>query len=261
MKSSFNLILKGVFLILSLSSVLFLTSCSDDNDTPPIPTKGTLLGNIQTFDDKLVSTNDAGGVIVTASNLTGQTFTATTDNTGRYTFNDLPFDSYQFEISKTGYGTLKVFGISHVYNKDVISTIVQNVPFGKLSTTTVTGLSFKEFSINGEVGVSFNYALSPTPSPSNKGFVRYFLSTSANVSNSNYTARTEVLSFSSLSANTGFPKERLLEMGFTAGQTVYVRMYGDSFISNNWEDPTSGVEVFPNINPTTVAAVSFVVPN
>ena len=31
--------------------------------------------------------------------------------------------------------------------------------------------------------------------------------------------------------------------------------------SNNWEDPTSGVEVFPNINPTTVAAVSFVVPN
>jgi hypothetical protein len=261
MRKSPNSIFKAIFTTLVIFSIVFISSCSEDNDTPALPTKGTLLGNIQTFDDKLISTSDNGGVTVSASNLTGQTFTTTTDNTGRYTFNELPFDNYQFEISKTGYGTLKVFGISHVYNKDVISTIVQNITFGKLSTTTVTGLSFKEFSINGEVGVSFDYNLSPVPTPSNKAFVRYFLSTSANVSNSNFTARTEVLSFSSLSANTGFTKEKLLEMGFTTGQTVYVRMYGDSFISNNWEDPTSGVEVFPNINPTTVAAVSFVVPN
>lgn len=261
MNKSLNPFHKGFFLIISLFSALFVIACSDDNDTPSLPTRGILLGNIQTFDDKLVSTNDAGGVTVTASNLTGQTFSATTDNTGRYTFNELPYDNYQFEISKSGYGTLKVFGISHVYVKDVISTVVQNIPFGKTSTTTVTGLTFNDFLLNGEVGVSFDYILSPVPTSSKKAFVRYFLGPFADVSNTKFTARSEVFSFSSLSANTGFTKERLLEMGFTAGQTVYVRMYGDSFISNNWEDPTSGIEVFPNINPTTVAAVSFVVPN
>jgi hypothetical protein len=261
MKKIPDSIFKVTFIIFGILSAASITSCSNENETPLIPTKGTLIGNIQTFDDKLVSTNDAGGVTVTASNLTGQTFTATTNNTGRYTFNDLPYDNYQFEISKSGYGTLKIFGISNVYTKDVTSTLVKNIPFGKISTTKVTGLTFSEYLLNDEVGVSFYYNLSPVPTSSNKAFVRYFLGPFADVSNTKFTARSEVFSFSSLSANTGFTKEKLLEMGFTVGQTVYVRMYGDSFISNNWEDPTSGNEVFPNINPTTVAAVSFVVPN
>jgi hypothetical protein len=207
MKKNLKSIFKAAFITLCVLSAAFISSCSDENDTPPIPTKGTLIGNIQTFDDKLIITNDAGGVTITASNLTGQTFTATADNTGRYTFNDLPYDSYQFEISKSGYGTLKVFGISHVYVKDVTSTLVQNIPFGKISTTTVTGLTFSEFLLNGEVGVSFDYNLSPVPTSSNKAFVRYFLGPFADVSNTKFTARSEVFSFSSLSANTGFTKE------------------------------------------------------
>lgn len=261
MKIRFAPTLRILFLLLNFLSALFISSCSDDNGNPSLPTRGNLLGTIQTFDDKLVSANDREGVTVIASNLTGQTFTSKTDNTGRYTFNDLPFDSYQFEISKTGFGTLKIFGLSHIYDKDAVSTIVQNITFGKISTTTVTGLTFKEFILNNEIGVSFGYSLSPVPTPSNKAFFRYFLGTFADVSNTKFKARSEVLSFSSLSANTGFTREKLLEMGFAAGETIYVRMYGDSFVSNNWEDPTSGNEVFPNINPTTVAAVSFVVPN
>ena len=260
MKIHSSLITKLLTILLSVAAVLFVTSCDDENP-PSIPTIGNLIGSVQTFDDKTASTGDNVGVLITASNLTGQTFTATTNNLGRYTFDDLPFDNYQFEISKDGYGTLRVFGISHVKTSDGSSTNVQNITFGKKSTTTVTKLSFRNFLYNGEVGVSFEFGLSPVPTPSNRAFVRYFLGDFADVSNTKFKAKSDVINFSNLSANTGFTREKLLEMGFTSGQTVFVRMYGESFISNNWEDPTSGLEVFPNINPNTVAAVSFIVPN
>jgi hypothetical protein len=109
--------------------------------------------------------------------------------------------------------------------------------------------------------VSFEFGLSPVPTPSNRAFVSYFLGDFADVSNTKFKAKSDNINFSNLSANTGFTRDKLLEMGFTSGQTVFVSIFGESFISNNWEDPTSGLEVFPNINLNTVAAVSFVVPN
>lgn len=52
----------------------------------------------------------------------------------------------------------------------------------------------------------------------------------------------------------------LLSAGFTSGQQVYVRAYGDSFWDNAYDDPAISKRIFPNLNGTTVAATSFVVP-
>ncbi|MFM2139613.1 MAG: hypothetical protein RJA57_1920 [Bacteroidota bacterium] len=239
-----------------LLTILFACSKKNNDNTPPAT--GSLSGTVQTWDDKLTSTTDVAGITVTITNLTG--VSTTTDANGRYTFNNLPFDTYDLSFSKGGYGTYRVFGISHANTGSQTPTQVPLVAYGKQSTTTVTGLSVNGSSLNGEPGVTFAYNLNPAPSTASRAFVRYFLGTTSDVSSNNYRAFSQLSNFSNLSNITGFTQSQLIAMGFSSGQTVFVRMYGDSWRSNDYFDPNLGRQVFPNINPTTVAAISFVVP-
>jgi hypothetical protein len=52
----------------------------------------------------------------------------------------------------------------------------------------------------------------------------------------------------------------LIAWGFTSGQTVFVKVYGDAFWSNEYQDPTTGQKVFPNLNDTSANSISFIVP-
>lgn len=238
-----------------------MNSCSKKDSTPSVPTSGNLFGTIQTWDDKTTSTNDMAGVTVTISNLANKS--TTTDAQGKYTFANLPYDQYDLEISKTGYGTTKVFGITHSYDpaaSSIGNTQIPNISFGKKSTTSVTALAVSGNNVLGEPGVSFSYTVSPTPTPASRAFVRYFLSTAADVSPTKYLAASAVVNFSNGSAITGFSTSQLLGMGFTAGQTVYVKMYGESFVTNEYYQPNLGYKIFPNLNLTSPSAVSFVVP-
>jgi len=49
-------------------------------------------------------------------------------------------------------------------------------------------------------------------------------------------------------------------MGFSSGATVYVKVYGDSFWSNEYENSGLGIKVFVNLNIVSASAVSFDVP-
>lgn len=238
------------FLILNLS-----TGCKKEDER--LPLSGKIAGTIQTWDDKLVSTTDAEGFTVTITSLPNTS--TTTDANGKFSFENLPYDQYDFSFTKTGYGTYRVYGLTHQNNADGVTNIPL-IGMGKMSTTTVTNLEVKSNTINGEPGVSFNYGINPAPSTSSKAFVRYFLGTTADVSNTKYTAYSSVINFSNLSNNTGFTTSELIGMGFQSGQTVYVKLYGDSFKSNDYLDPNTGIRIFPNINPNTVPAVSFVIP-
>lgn len=237
---------------------ILLSACSknsgDSNGTPG----GRLSGTVQTWDDKLNSTTDQAGVTVTVSDQ--PTFVAITDATGRYTFENLTYGAHDLTFSKTGYGTSKLYGVVHNALSATPTTQVANFSFGKTSTTTVTAFAVNGNTINGQPGVSFSYNFGAAPSTGNRAFVRYFLSTAADVSSTSYTAFSAVMNFSSTSAVAGFTVNDLVSMGFSSGQTVYVRMYGESFRSNEYKDPNSGKWIFPNINPNTVAAVSFQVP-
>ena len=251
------------FVLLYLVVVSFgvsLISCSKKDSTPSVPTSGNLFGTIQTWDDKTTSTNDMAGVTVTITNLANKS--TTTDAQGRYTFTNLPYDQYDLEISKTGYGTHKVFGVTHSYDpaSSLGTTQIPNISFGKKSTTTVTALAVNGNVVLGEPGVSFSYTVNPTPTPASRAFVRYFLSTAADVSPTKYLAASAVVNFSNGSGITGFSTSQLVGMGFTSGQTVYVKMFGESFITNEYFQPNLGYKIFPNLNLTSQPAVSFVVP-
>lgn len=244
-------------LIVLLSVAAFLFSCKKES-AQNTPVAARMFGTVQTWDDKTTSTSDMAGIKVTITNLAN--VSTTTDATGRYSFENVAFDLYDLEFSKTGYGTFKLYGVTHAYNASTNYTQLPLVGFGKLSTTTVTSLTVSGNTIGGEPGVTFDYGLSPAPSTASRAFVRYFLGTTAGVSSTSYSAFTGLLNFSNLSNITGFSKSQLLGYGFTSGQTVYVRMYGDSFRSNEYTDPNTGKTIFPNINTTTAPAVSFVVP-
>jgi len=100
----------------------------------------------------------------------------------------------------------------------------------------------------------------PTGSNGNTRYVRYFLSTASTVSNENY------IYFSPGQISQINPLEIILtsndfsNAGFSSGETVFVKAYGDSFWSHEYDDPNLGRKVFPNLNTNSVNASSFVVP-
>lgn len=233
---------------------ILLISCKKDSP-PPIP-NGDISGTLQTFDDRLTALTDAGGFVVTLSNPAGSNMTTTTDANGRFTFVGVPYDSYELSFLKSGYGTYRIFGLSH----DSATTQIPHFSVGRTSTTTVTILNVAGNTFQGEPGVRFTYMIGSVPTTTSRAFVRYFLGTNNNVSPTNYTAFSELINFTNNSAETGFTTRALISMGFSSGQTVWVRMLGDSWRSNDYFDPNLRRRVFPNINTTSPAAISFVVP-
>lgn len=249
-----KLLIKNIQLqLVFIAFVTLFFSCKKETATNNTSV-GKLNGTIQTWDDKLNSTNDAAGITVTISNLPNTT--TTTDVNGRFSFDNLPNDEYDLVLSKNGYGTKKIIGLSHTS----ATTTIPVIGFGKISTTTVSTLSVSGNTFNGEPGVSFNYAFSPAPTTSNRSFVRYFFSNAATVSNTNYAAYSSLKSYSSNISFAGFTNGELIAMGFTSGQTIFVKAYGDSFQSNDYTEPNTGLRIFPNLNTTSPAAVSFIMP-
>ena len=50
----------------------------------------------------------------------------------------------------------------------------------------------------------------------------------------------------------------LINMGFATGTAVYVKVYGESFWSNDYA--SGSLRRFPNLNSNSADAVSFIVP-
>jgi len=243
-----------------LFSLVFISCKKDNNNTV---TKGAITGTVTLWNDKTTSQTDASGVLVTIANLPGKTFT--TSANGQFRFDDITFDNYDLVFTKAGYGTFKIYGVSHAKpsgstGTTQITTVVPAIQMGAQSTTTITAHTLVSTTFNGNPGVSYSYSVSPAPSGSNRGYVRAFLSTSSSVSNTNYTAYSAVRSVLSSPANGGFSLEELNGFGFSSGQTVYIKLYGESFVSNDYTDPSTGKRVFPNLNTTSATAISFIVP-
>ena len=237
-------------------------SCSSNSNETPTPAGGTLSGSVQLWDDKLTTSTDNSGVTITVNDLTNTS--ATTDAAGKYTFATLPYGLHDFTVSKAGYGSYKLFGVSHnsasISSSSISGTVVPAIQFGKLSTTSITSLSVSGNTYNGNPGVSVLYSVSPTPTSVNRGYARYFLSTDQGVSNTNYKYASPIVSVLNNNVTGGFTKDDLLTAGFKSGQPVYLRLYGESVQSNTYTDPNIGIQAFPNLNLTTPSAVSFVMP-
>ena len=239
-----------------LTLLTIIASCSEKSDTTPAPASGKLMGTVQVWDDKTNLLTDNSGVTVTVDDVANTS--TVTDATGKYSFDNLSYGLHDLTISKSGYGAYKIFGASHT--SAVNATVLPAIQFGKLSTTSITSLTLTSKMYNGAEGVSFTYSVAPTPTAANRGYVRHFLSTNKDVSNVNYMYASDIRSLLNNNTIGGFTKEELAVMGFTSGQTVYIKAYGESVQSNTYTDPNVGIRVFPNSNPNSVAAISFVMP-
>lgn len=251
------------YLYAVLLTVLFFSSCSKSTDSANEPTSGDINGTIQVWDDKLNSLADRSGVTVTLEKADGDLI-ATTNTNGRYEFKNVPFGEYDLVISKSNYGTMQLFDIRHAKTTTgtatSTTTTVPSFSFGQKSTTQITNLSVVSTIFSGGPGVTFGYTLSPAPTSSNNGYVRFFFGNSVAVTANNYVAFSEVRGISNNGGNVGFSKDDLIRFGFKAGQTIFVKLYGESVVSNAYFDANTGRTVFPNLNEVSPAAVSFVLP-
>jgi len=245
-----------------LSSLIL--SCKKETKTPAEPETGAISGTIRLYDDKTNQVTNSSGVTVTVIGQPGKT--TTTDNDGRFRLEGLTFDNYDLSFAKTGYGTYKIFGIDHRKQPNtpsgtVSTTQLSNViNLGAVSSSSVSSLTALDYTYNEGPGIEFSYSLNPEPSASSRGYIRTFLSKTYTISSTNYQAYSLTKSVLNNSTKGGFSNEELFAFGFNKGDSVYVKVYGDSFYSNDYTEPSTGKRVFPNLNSVSPSAVNFVIP-
>jgi hypothetical protein len=237
----------------SFMLILFITSCSSNDDEPAAATKANISGSVNLYNE---STDQVDKSNMTVSVVgTMPLISAVTNAEGRFVLSNVPFGTYTLEYTKNGYGTYKKFGVVHGSNGQ--ATALTAIPsLGQVSTTSITGLTASASANQVVLSISTN----PAGSAANRRYIRYFLSTSQSVSATNYSYYSPVF----ISQINPFEKTilvtELISAGFTSGQQVYVRAYGDSFWDNAYDSPEFNRRIFPNLNATTVPAASFIVP-
>lgn len=246
--------MKFNYVILLLIVLVGFTSCSKDNDETPQPiTKANIIGSVNLYDEG-VTQIDNSGMTVSLEGIM-PSISATTAVNGDFTISDVPFGNYTLVYEKLGFGTFRKFDLEHTNTGS--STIITETPsLGETSTTQVTDLTV---SVNGN-DVIVSITTNPAGSNGNMRYVRYFLSTDANVSNENYTYYSPGLISQTNPYEITLSQNELTNAGVSSGQTVHVKVYGDSFWSNEYDDLDIGRKIFPNLNMTSANSVSFMVP-
>ena len=242
------LLLSGSFIL-----ILFSTSCSSTDDRPVAATAASISGSVILYNESTTMI-DKSNMIVSVLGSTPLISTLT-DSDGKFVLTNVPFGTYTLDYTKSGFGTYKKFGVVHGTNGQ--ATSLPSIPsLGQVSTTSITGLTASTSANQVVLSITTN----PAGSAANRRYVRYFLSTNPLVSATNYSYYSPVY----ISQINPFDKTisvtELLSAGFTSGQQVYVRAYGESAWDNAYDDPDLGRRIFPNLNAITVPATSFTVP-
>ena len=232
--------------------LLGISSCSKDEDPTPDPiTKANITGSVNLYDEGTTQIDNSNMTVKVEG--TTPSISATTDANGDFILADVPFGTYTILYEKSGFGTFKKFDIEHENN----ATAILNTPsIGEISTTQITNL---EANVSGN-DIIISVTTNPAGSNGNTRYVRYFLSTDSNVSSENYTYFSPGLVSQINPKEITLSNNDLTSAGFSTGETVFVKVYGDSFWSNEYDDLDLGRNVFPNLNMTSNNSVSFIVP-
>jgi hypothetical protein len=238
--------IKFVLLALLMS---FTTACGEEDDPLPNPPSADITGQVKLYDE---GTNpvSASGMTVSAE---GLRIEALTDGEGRFQLEDVLLGPVVIVYEKSGYGTFKNF--VEDFSEDLNLTEVPSL--GKISQTDVITNSVSTEGM--EVRISSVTTGTNTP----VRYLRYFFSARSDVSSVSYDAYLERPVESDPDLNPVvfvISAQELNDLGFPSGRTVYVRVYGDSFYSNDYEDPNEGRRIFPNLFEDTAQSVQFEVP-
>lgn len=239
------------FAKLTLFSLLLTlaSACGEEDDPLTNPPSADISGQVKLFDE---GTNEISpsGMTVSAEGLRIEDLT---DGDGRFLLQDVLLGRVVVAYEKSGYGTYKKF--IDDFNEDLVLTEVPSL--GKISQTDViTNSVIVE-------GMEVRIASVTTGTNTPIRYLRYFFSTRSDVSSESYEAFLDRPVESDPRVNPAvltITGQELNELGFTSGTTVYARVYGDSYYSNDYEDPNEGRRVFPNLFEDTAQSVQFQVP-
>lgn len=231
--------------------------------------RGNITGSIQVFDLEGKLVQDASGVTVSIEQSSVST---KTQANGRWTLDSIPFGTYDISISKPGFGTAKILGVYHAATNHGTTLIGKSRIINQISNIEVTAISTKKVSEViptlpsliasnlAEDGIIFDPVFNTT-TPGDKP-IRLFFSNTADVSTTNYVA-TLKQKFSGKpneSENFNFGVSWFVSNGFQPGQTIYVKAFGDGFGDDDYDDPISGIAVFPSLAAKGSPVASFVLP-
>lgn len=239
--------------IVLLLAVIGFVSCNNDDEMNDEATFANISGTVILYDEGTNKTDNAGMTVKTEGS--GAVITSLTDAGGKFTLKDVPFGNYTLVFEKAGYGTFKKFDIKHT-SADSPAILTETPSLGQKSTTQITALTVNNS--GGEIVISAT--TSPAGNAGNRRYIRFFYSKSSTVSAESYTYVSQGMVSQINPYTLTLSKSTLTGMGFASGTTVYVKVYGDSFWSNEYAVPQKEAKVFPNLNTVSANAVSFVVP-
>lgn len=230
---------------------LFVGCTSTDDQKFNFQNASNIIGSVKLYDEGTTAINNSDMIV----SIEGTTYNAVTDTLGNFTLKDVPYGTYTLNYEKSGFGAYKVFDLEHSFTGS--STIITDVPsLGKISKTEISDLSTTSNSTDLDVLVTTN----PSGSINNRRYIRYFISEDSNVSSIDYKLYSPTLISRINPYTINISKNDLLSAGFSSGQTVYIKIYGDSFWSNAYDNPFLNRRVFPNLNLNTPSSTSFIIP-
>lgn len=243
--------MRSIFLLFISLSFLFIAACTLKNAPPqPIFTSANASGSVSLYDEGTNPLSDSG-MTVTASTA-DTSISVVTDTTGKFFYEDLPYDTYNLTFEKEGYGTYKIFDLLHDNGSSFLTTIPT---LGQKSSTEVIDLTQSQF----EQSILVNVTLDPPASSTDIKYIRFFLGLTDSISYSQYMEFSQPIMVDTTPTVITLSQEFLNGIGFETETTVYIRVYGCSYYGNLYL-AEEGWQVFPNINPNAVPSIPFVVP-
>lgn len=232
--------------------------------------RGNITGFIRVYDNDGKELSDAGGVTIKIEQTNVSTQSA---GNGKWTLDSIPFGNYDIIFSKPGFGTNRIKGLYHAAQNHATTNVGASRSISMVSTLTIPQLIAKKLSETApavanlinvgliEEGILFNPIF--VHSGTNEKAVRLFFSTSPDVSSAKYMAtdKQRYTGKENVRENDNFKLSWFKDNGFTSGQTIYVKAYGDASFSDDFEDDISGVTIFPSMSLNGSPVVSFVLPD
>lgn len=222
---------------------------------------GSITGSLGVYDEFSWPETDFAGVAVTLSSGSFQK-KGTTDAAGHYAFSGIPTGTYNLSYEKAGFGTMKVFGLSHT-GGGLLPTPVQEVNILQLpARTAIDSIS--------AVNSSFYYRVWIYLDTSSTHYVQYYgnmvllIGNTPDLSLSNYLIMySETIHTDGVGAYQDLIDKESLASYFNPGDTIYVtactytrfvhkqkdaNTLTDLGSTAYYVDPANGKYVYPNLS-------------
>lgn len=239
----------------SLLIILITLSCIGcDKDEEDIQvTTGDISGKVALYDDGKVNVEN-NGMKVLVDGISPEV-SVQTDTEGNFIINNVPFGTYSLSFSKADYGTYKY------YNVTLTEASVDYNITGTLNMGQISGLTISNFAVYISHGsIDYTGTIDPAGTIDAPKYVRIFYSDNETVSSSNYMYYSEAYEISDGIFELPITKDELIDAGLASGTIVYLKIYGESYWNNSYEDPTTGKMIIPNLSANSPDAVSFIIP-